>query len=98
MKKSLKQVLTTVGIAAIALVTLSACGNTGLDSGKSSDTKVEKKAAKDIKVGVSLSTLSNPFFVSVRNGVENLADKKIPRFKYLMHKTIQQSRIMMLKI
>ncbi len=76
MKKSLKQVLTTVGIAAIALVTLSACGNTGLDSGKSSDTKVEKKAAKDIKVGVSLSTLSNPFFVSVRNGVENLADKK----------------------
>lgn len=76
MKKSLKHVLGTIAVAALAVITLSACGNTGLDSGKSSDAKVTKKAPKDLKVGVSLSTLSNPFFVSVKKGVTELADKK----------------------
>ena len=36
---------------------------------------VEKKAAKDLKIGLSLSTLNNPFFVSVRDGAQKEADK-----------------------
>lgn len=75
MKHSFKRLALTVGVAAAAMLALSACGNTGLDSGKSSDAKVEKKAPKDLNVGVSLSTLSNPFFVSVRDGVQDLAKK-----------------------
>lgn len=36
---------------------------------------VEKKAAKDLKIGLSLSTLNNPFFVSVRDGAQKEADR-----------------------
>lgn len=77
MKKSIKRLLTLVSVSVLALGTLSACGNTGLSSGGDDDSdKVAKKAPKDLKVGVSLSTLSNPFFVSVRNGISKLGKKK----------------------
>lgn len=36
---------------------------------------VEKKDSKDMKIGLSLSTLNNPFFVSVKNGAEKLAEE-----------------------
>lgn len=77
MKKSIKRIFAAVGITAMAVLALTACGSTGLSSGSdSSDSKVTKKAPKDLKVGVSLSTLSNPFFVSVRNGIDKLAKDK----------------------
>lgn len=38
-------------------------------------TSVEKKDPKDLKIGLSLSTLNNPFFVSVRDGAKNEANK-----------------------
>lgn len=75
MKKSLKRVLLAVSISALAMFTLAGCGKSGLDSGESSDSKVETKKPKDIKVGASLSTLSNPFFVSVKKGINDLAKK-----------------------
>lgn len=75
MKKSLKRVLLAVSISALAMFTLAGCGKSGLDSGGSSESKVETKKPKDIKVGASLSTLSNPFFVSVKKGINDLAKK-----------------------
>lgn len=72
MKHSVRRIL-GIAAAVVAIFTLAACGKSGLDNGGGSTTKVTKKAPKDLKVGVSLSTLSNPFFVSVRNGVEKLA-------------------------
>lgn len=75
MKKSLKRIILTVSVSALALFTLAGCGKTGLDSGNSSDSKVETKKPKDIKVGASLSTQSNPFFVSVKKGINDLAKK-----------------------
>ncbi|WP_125544835.1 substrate-binding domain-containing protein [Levilactobacillus lindianensis] len=35
--------------------------------------KTVKKSEKNLKIGVSLSTLSNPFFVSVRDGITKVA-------------------------
>ncbi|OAU12751.1 substrate-binding domain-containing protein [Lacticaseibacillus rhamnosus] len=75
MKHTFKRFLTIAVIAAAVIFTLTACGNTGLGSKSDGDAKVTKKAPKDLKVGVSLSTLSNPFFVSVRNGIQDLAKK-----------------------
>ena len=75
MKKSIRRLL-VVGAALLALVTATACGKSGLDNGGGSPTKVTKKAPKNLKVGASLSTLSNPFFVSVKKGINDLADKK----------------------
>ncbi|HIY93601.1 D-ribose ABC transporter substrate-binding protein [Companilactobacillus sp. HBUAS56275] len=75
MKKSLKRVILAVSISALAMFTLAGCGKSGLDSGGSDNSKVETKKPKDIKVGASLSTLSNPFFVSVKKGINDLAKK-----------------------
>ena len=75
MKHSFKRFLMVAVVAAAAIFTLTACGNTGLGSSSDSGSKVTKKAPKDLKVGVSLSTLSNPFFVSVQNGIQDLAKK-----------------------
>ncbi|MDY3005731.1 D-ribose ABC transporter substrate-binding protein [Anaerococcus sp. AGMB00486] len=52
------------------------------DSSNKAITKEEKEDEKedlaDIKIGVSMSTLNNPFFVSVREGIEEVAkDKKV---------------------
>lgn len=75
MKKSLKRIILAISISALAFLSLAGCGKSGLDSGNSEDSKVETKKPKDIKVGASLSTLSNPFFVSVKKGINNLAKK-----------------------
>lgn len=76
MNKSLKRIIALISVTFIAIFALAACGKSGLDSGDSSSSKVEKKSPKDLKVGVSLSTQSNPFFVSVKKGIQGLADKK----------------------
>lgn len=51
---------------------VSGCGAASVGNNKSSS-KVTKKAAKNVKIGVSLSTLSNPFFVNVKKGIDNEA-------------------------
>lgn len=62
-----------VGAMASVLL-LTGCGATGLEGGDTGkDKSVDKKEASELKVGVSLSTLNNPFFVSVRDGVDELA-------------------------
>ena len=67
-----------LAVLAIAIFTFTACSLEGQDTkDNSSNTKKEEKA-KDgkLKVGVSLSTLNNPFFVSIREGVEEAAKDK----------------------
>ena len=64
----------------VATATLTGCKSNrfvyleGEKPGKNEQT-VEKKDAKDLKIGLSLSTLNNPFFVSVRDGAQKEADK-----------------------
>lgn len=36
----------------------------------------DKKAAKDLKLGVSISTTNNPYFVAMKDGLDKYADKK----------------------
>lgn len=57
-------------------VLLAGCGAASLgDKDSKSEAKVETKKPKALKVGVSLSTLNNPFFVSVKDGITQLATK-----------------------
>ncbi|MCA5013748.1 MULTISPECIES: D-ribose ABC transporter substrate-binding protein [unclassified Enterococcus] len=59
-----------------AVLLLSGCGAATLgDNESKGDTKTEEKKAADLKVGVSISTLNNPFFVSVKDGITTLADE-----------------------
>ncbi len=67
-----------LAVLAIAIFTFTACSIEGQDTkDNSSNTKKEEKAKYGkLKVGVSLSTLNNPFFVSIREGVEEAAKDK----------------------
>ena len=59
-----------------ASLLLSGCGAATLGNNESKeDTKVEEKKAGELKVGVSISTLNNPFFVSVKDGITTLANE-----------------------
>ncbi|MFY0783935.1 ribose ABC transporter substrate-binding protein RbsB [Peribacillus simplex] len=60
-------------IMVISLMVLAACS---MDSGLKDDKKEKKDSMKDVKVGVSISTLNNPFFVSLKDGIEKEAKEK----------------------
>lgn len=75
MKKNSKKFLTSLTVLTAGLFLLTGCGNATVGKKNSNDTKVTKKAKKDIKVGMSLSTLSNPFFVNLKQGVDETAKK-----------------------
>ena len=53
-----------------SLLLMAGCGAATLDGENSSSDKVVKKEEKELVVGVSLSTLNNPFFVSLENGIQ----------------------------
>ncbi|KIS03802.1 substrate-binding domain-containing protein [Paucilactobacillus wasatchensis] len=72
MKKSTKRLLSLFTVFSAFLMVVSGCGAASVGNNKSSS-KVTKKAAKNVKIGVSLSTLSNPFFVNVKKGIDNEA-------------------------
>lgn len=56
---------------------LGTCGKTGLgNSSASSSKEVTKKAAKDLKLGVSISTTNNPYFVAMKDGLDKFAGEK----------------------
>ncbi|KRM50131.1 D-ribose-binding protein [Lactobacillus jensenii DSM 20557] len=56
---------------------LGGCGATGLNSDAGSSTsKVVKKAPSKLKIGVSISTLSNPVFITLKNELQKYSDKK----------------------
>lgn len=49
---------------------------------------------KDIKIGLSISTLNNPFFVSLKDGVVAEAKNKECRLLLWMHKMIRRNKVM----
>ncbi|MFD4816164.1 ribose ABC transporter substrate-binding protein RbsB [Peribacillus butanolivorans] len=57
----------------LSLMVLAACS---MDSGQKDDKKGTKDSMEDVKVGVSISTLNNPFFVSLKDGIEKEAKEK----------------------
>lgn len=67
-----------------------------LTSGCGSSDKAAKPAdgKKTTTIGFSISTLNNPFFVSVRKGVEEEAKNSESMLKSSMRKTIPQNRPM----
>ena len=58
------------------LLILGACGKTGLGNSSGTNKEVTKKSAKDLKLGVSISTTNNPYFVAMKDGLDKYADKK----------------------
>ncbi|WP_249594619.1 ribose ABC transporter substrate-binding protein RbsB [Peribacillus frigoritolerans] len=60
-------------IMVLSLMVLAACS---MDSGLTDDKKEKKDSMKGVKVGVSISTLNNPFFVSLKDGIEKEAKEK----------------------
>lgn len=52
------------------------CGQTGLSNGDGSSAKVTKKKPKELTIGVSISTLSNPAFIDLKDEIERYAKSK----------------------
>ncbi|WAW14959.1 D-ribose ABC transporter substrate-binding protein [Peptostreptococcus equinus] len=76
-----KRISLFLAAALVSMTALTGCESNRfvyLEGEKPGDntTSVEKKDPKDLKIGLSLSTLNNPFFVSVKDGAEKLAKEK----------------------
>ncbi|MEY8754710.1 ribose ABC transporter substrate-binding protein RbsB [Peribacillus frigoritolerans] len=67
----MKKIVTIIMV--LSLMVLAACS---MDSGLTDDKKEKKDSMKGVKVGVSISTLNNPFFVSLKDGIEKEAEEK----------------------
>ncbi|WP_308652525.1 hypothetical protein [uncultured Anaerococcus sp.] len=72
----MKKIIKRLSFLLLAVFVLAACSIEGEDKAKteekSTETSVETKEG-GYKIGVSLSTLNNPFFVSIREGIEEKA-------------------------
>lgn len=71
--KSIKKLLLSL---VLGLFVFSACSIEGEENNDQSNVNKEEMSAEDMKIGVSMSTLNNPFFVSVRQGIEEVAKEK----------------------
>ena len=73
--KNLRRLLS---VMLVALFVITGCSIEGQnkDADKKEVSQEEKAKDGDIKIGVSLSTLNNPFFVSIREGVEEVAQNE----------------------
>src|SRR5690625_7540640 len=67
----MKKLFKKLSVIAVLLIVLAACSTDA--RGSSEDEEGEKKEAGDIKIGLSISTLNNPFFVTLRDGAEETA-------------------------
>ncbi|WP_165846865.1 substrate-binding domain-containing protein [Lacticaseibacillus paracasei] len=76
MKKKLMRLLMIGAVLILSFGALSACGSTGLSSGDDSGAKVTKKKADKLTIGVSISTLSNPAFITLKNKIQDYAKSK----------------------
>lgn len=62
------------GLIAVGALFMSGCGAVTLEGGSAGEeVELEEKSASELIVGVSISTLSNPFFVTLEEGVNELA-------------------------
>lgn len=75
----MKRIIKRLSFLLLAVFVLAACSIEGEDKAKteekSTETSVETKEG-GYKIGVSLSTLNNPFFVSIREGIEEKAKEE----------------------
>ncbi|MBZ2386314.1 D-ribose ABC transporter substrate-binding protein [Anaerococcus murdochii] len=75
----MKKIIKRLSFLLLAVFVLAACSIEGEDKAKteekSTETSVETKEG-GYKIGVSLSTLNNPFFVSIREGIEEKAKEE----------------------
>lgn len=76
MKKKILHVIAVLGVVLFSVAALAGCGSTGLSSGGDSKDKVTKKAPDKLKIGVSISTLSNPAFITLKNKIQDYAKSK----------------------
>lgn len=60
-------------MSALAAVLMVGCGNNNTSGSSGSG---QSKSGKKATIGIALSTLNNPFFVSMRDGAKKEADKK----------------------
>lgn len=75
--KNLTKIATIGSVLVMGGGLLGGCGATGLSSDAGSSTsKVVKKAPSKLKIGVSISTLSNPVFITLKNELQKYSDKK----------------------
>ncbi|BDG45671.1 ribose ABC transporter substrate-binding protein RbsB [Parageobacillus sp. KH3-4] len=58
------------------LLVLGMLAGCSLDNGATGSKKGDAKKDKDIKIGLSISTLNNPFFVTLKEGAEKAAKEK----------------------
>lgn len=79
--------LLVAAITVLAVLT-SGCGGSSDKAAKPADGK------KTTTIGFSISTLNNPFFVSVRKGVEEEAKNSESMLKSSMRKTTRLNRLM----
>lgn len=67
--KKRKNNIIALGILLISLLLLSSCKAVSLTPPDFTNHQVHKLAKNKIKIGVSLSTLNNPFFISLKKGI-----------------------------
>ena len=72
MQKKMKVLVSVMAVTLLSGV-LAGCGGASLGGNDSGDAKVTKKASAKVKIGASISTLNNPFFVSVKKGINDAA-------------------------
>ena len=66
-----------VGLATAAALFIAGCGAATLEGENTTESgPVEEKDTSELVVGVSISTLNNPFFVSLEQGISDLADEQ----------------------
>lgn len=62
------------------------------------NTVLQHKKPSELKIGVSLSTLNNPFFILSSRVLQKLLKSLDQKFRFTMGKIVLISRAMMLKI
>ncbi len=78
-----------LAVVMMALMVFAAACSTEQPGSSNGDTK---KKTKDFKIGLSISTLNNPFFVSLKEGQKKKPKHKVQRFKSQMHKMTRQNK------
>lgn len=68
---------------AMAALLLTGCGAATLEGEGESVKEVNEKEASELVIGVSISTLNNPFFVSLEDGINKLANENGTEVKSL---------------
>lgn len=74
--KKLLRLCTVFAVLLLGVGALAGCGSTGLSSGSDSSSKVTKKSPSKLTIGVSISTLSNPAFITLKNKMQKYAKSK----------------------